>query len=111
MTEFDKFILQQFSMYCDKNQVNIHKAAELRMAGVEFVHQIENRVIDFIEWSIEDDRNKYFNEIINSIDDGMPEDFYSIDLQNAYVHLGYIIGEEISDDVADEIFSKFCMGK
>ena len=49
--------------------------------------------------------------VINSIDDGMPEDFYSIDLQNAYVHLGYIIGEEISDDVADEIFSKFCMGK
>ena len=49
--------------------------------------------------------------VINSIDNGMPEDFYSIDLQNAYVHLGYIIGEEISDDVADEIFSKFCMGK
>ena len=49
--------------------------------------------------------------VINSIDDGMPEDFYSIDLQNAYVHLGYIIGEEISDDVAEEIFSKFCMGK
>lgn len=49
--------------------------------------------------------------VINSIDEGMPEDFYSIDLQNAYVHLGYIIGEEISDDVADEIFSKFCMGK
>ena len=71
MTEFDKFILQQFSMYCVKKQVNIHKAAELRVAGAEFVHQIENRVIDFIEWSIEDDRNKYFNEIINSVDDGM----------------------------------------
>ena len=46
-----------------------------------------------------------------SIEDGMPEDFYSIDLQNAYSHLGFIIGEEIDDDVVDEIFSKFCMGK
>lgn len=49
--------------------------------------------------------------VTNSINDGMPEDFYSIDLQNAYMHLGYIIGEEMNDDVVDEIFSKFCMGK
>lgn len=47
----------------------------------------------------------------NSIADGMPEDFFSIDLQNAYLHLGFIIGEEMNDDVVDEIFSKFCMGK
>ena len=71
MNEFDKLILQEFSKYCDKNHINIHKAAELRKAGASFVHQIENRVIDFIEWSIEDDRNKLFNEIINSIDAGM----------------------------------------
>ena len=49
--------------------------------------------------------------VIQSIEDGMPEDFYSIDLQNAYLHLGFIIGEEMNDDVVDEIFSKFCMGK
>ena len=49
--------------------------------------------------------------VIDSIDNCMPEDFYSIDLQNAYSHLGFIIGEEIDDDVVDEIFSKFCMGK
>lgn len=46
-----------------------------------------------------------------SILDGMPEDFFSIDLQNAYLHLGYIIGEEVNDDLVNEIFSKFCMGK
>jgi len=49
--------------------------------------------------------------VIRSIEDGMPEDFYSIDLKNAYMHLGFITGQEIDDDVADEIFSKFCMGK
>lgn len=46
-----------------------------------------------------------------SIDDFMPEDFFYIDLKNAYIHLGYIIGEEMDDDVVNEIFSKFCMGK
>ena len=46
-----------------------------------------------------------------SIADDMPEDFYSIDLMNAYTSLGLIIGEEVEDDLAQEIFSKFCMGK
>nr|WP_296483123.1 tRNA uridine-5-carboxymethylaminomethyl(34) synthesis GTPase MnmE [uncultured Acetatifactor sp.] len=46
-----------------------------------------------------------------SIEDGMPEDFYSIDLINAYASLGRIIGEEVDDDLVEEIFSKFCMGK
>lgn len=46
-----------------------------------------------------------------SIEDGMPEDFYSIDLTNAYASLGKIIGEEVDEDVVNEIFSKFCMGK
>lgn len=46
-----------------------------------------------------------------SIEDGMPEDFYSIDLTSAYASLGKIIGEEVDEDVINEIFSKFCMGK
>lgn len=46
-----------------------------------------------------------------SIEDMMPEDFYSIDLMNAYESLGNIIGESVEDDLVNEIFSKFCMGK
>ncbi len=46
-----------------------------------------------------------------SIEDKMPEDFYSIDLMNAYSLLGSIIGEETGEDLVNEIFSKFCMGK
>ena len=46
-----------------------------------------------------------------SIEDEMPEDFYSIDLTSAYASLGKIIGEEVDEDVVNEIFSKFCMGK
>lgn len=50
-------------------------------------------------------------EVKKSLDLQMPEDFYSIDLMNAYSSLGRIIGEEVDDDLVNEIFSKFCMGK
>lgn len=51
------------------------------------------------------------NLVMDSINKNMPEDFMTIDLMSAYASLGEIIGEEISEDLADEIFSKFCMGK
>ena len=46
-----------------------------------------------------------------SIENNMPEDFYSIDLLDAYEFLGSITGETIGEDLVNEIFSKFCMGK
>lgn len=50
-------------------------------------------------------------QVIQSIHSNMPEDFYSIDLMSAYSSLGRIIGEEVGEDLINEIFSKFCMGK
>ena len=50
-------------------------------------------------------------KVIMSIDNDMPEDFYSIDLLDAYESLGSITGETIGEDLVNEIFSKFCMGK
>ena len=49
--------------------------------------------------------------VSRSIEDEMPEDFLSIDLMSAYASLGLIIGEEVEEDLVNEIFSKFCMGK
>lgn len=42
---------------------------------------------------------------------GLPEDLYTVDLMAAYTTLGMITGESVSEDLVDEIFSKFCMGK
>lgn len=49
--------------------------------------------------------------VMRSLKEHMPEDFYSIDLMSAYISLGMIIGEEVGEDLVNEIFSKFCMGK
>ena len=50
-------------------------------------------------------------KVEESIQNQMPEDFYSIDLMDAYEALGSITGETIGEDLVNEIFSKFCMGK
>lgn len=50
-------------------------------------------------------------QVVNSISLEMPEDFLTIDLMSAYVSLGFIIGEEVTEDLVNEIFSKFCTGK
>lgn len=58
-------------------------------------------------------RNAYESmiQVRTSLENSMPEDFYSIDLMSAYASLGTIIGEEVGEDLLNEIFSKFCMGK
>ena len=48
---------------------------------------------------------------MNSIECGMPEDLFTIDLMDAYAALSRIVGEDAPDALIDEIFSKFCMGK
>lgn len=50
-------------------------------------------------------------QVLQSIDDGMPEDFLSIDLMSAYERLGEIIGESVGEDLINTIFAEFCMGK
>ena len=47
----------------------------------------------------------------DSILNQMPEDFYTIDMMNAYEKAGLIIGESVEEDLVNEIFSRFCTGK
>lgn len=58
-----------------------------------------------------DDAIKSLELVKKSIEEQMPEDFYSIDLMDAYASLGSILGEEVGEDLINTIFEKFCMGK
>ncbi len=49
--------------------------------------------------------------VLRSIEEALPEDFFSIDLQDAYEALGIITGDSVEDDVVNRIFEKFCTGK
>lgn len=58
-----------------------------------------------------EEADKSLDLVRNSIKGGLPEDFFSIDLMNAYENLGKILGESVGEDLVNEIFSKFCTGK
>lgn len=58
-----------------------------------------------------EEADKSLDLVRKSILGGLPEDFFSIDLMNAYENLGKILGESVGEDLVNEIFSKFCTGK
>ncbi len=71
---------------------------EIIITNMRHVEQLKNALISL-------------QKVKESIDMDMPEDFYSIDLTDAYSALAKITGAEVSEDIVNEIISKFCVGK
>ena len=86
------------------------KIKELFLSGeIDFNHEV--MITNVRHKTAMSEALKSLSLVKQSIEDQMPEDFYSIDLMNAYEQLGTIIGESLEDDLVNEIFNKFCMGK
>lgn len=51
------------------------------------------------------------DKVESSIEMGMPEDCLAIDLHDAYGHLGMVIGESLKEEIINELFTRFCLGK
>ena len=92
MEEFENAVKEMFF------QGEISFEHEIIITNIRHKELLENTLISLLEVKI-------------SLNNHMPEDFLSIDLMNAYASLGRIIGEEVDDDLMDEIFQKFCLGK
>ncbi|MBR1471007.1 MAG: tRNA uridine-5-carboxymethylaminomethyl(34) synthesis GTPase MnmE [Lachnospiraceae bacterium] len=123
-------ILSLFETYgADKKTVSeqypvVEISAKTQNGLTELQKLLEGIFIDpFVKWDDEvsitnlrqkkelEECEKSLTNVLESIDAGMAEDFFSIDLMDAYKHLGFIIGEEVEDDLVEKIFSEFCMGK
>ena len=74
----------------------------------ELKSQIESM---FFQGKLHQEAVESLNQVLDSLHAHMPEDFYSIDLMSAYEALGSILGESVDEDVINEIFHKFCVGK
>ena len=58
-----------------------------------------------------EDAKTALKKVLFSFNENLPEDFFTVDLKNAYSFLSHIIGEEVNDDLINEIFKNFCIGK
>lgn len=113
------------SLFFDRDDLKIVRISASEGRGIS---QLEKMIHDlFFQGTIKDNPEAVITNIRHKealqeaytsllmvrqgLQDHMPEDFYSIDLMGAYTSLGHIIGEEVGDDLVQEIFSKFCMGK
>lgn len=119
--EFDRTLIEE---YVDEKDPFIFISAKYNTGIDNFINELKNmmfhgRIDSDNEMMITNERHKNDLEeclaslkcVKSSIEDGMPEDFFTIDLTNAYEYLGYIIGESLGDDLVNEIFSRFCTGK
>ena len=121
----EKEIISKFKEISKKEDFHIIKTSTKENTGIDI---FENEIKDMFfhgDISFNDEvyitnmrhkeaiRDAYESmlQVKKSLEDEMPEDFYSIDLMNAYASLGTIIGEEVGEDLVNEIFAKFCMGK
>ena len=53
----------------------------------------------------------HLDEVLTTIDQEMSPDFIVIDLRSAWEKLGEITGDTVGEDIIDQIFSQFCIGK
>ena len=118
-------VVNDDEIYSKMTQVSVIKTSTKENTGIdEFEHTVKQlffggEIAINDEIYITNQRHKQalaeayesMEMVLKSLADQMPEDFYSIDLMSAYASLGRIIGEEVGEDLVNEIFSKFCMGK
>lgn len=114
MEEVRKFTVQEIIEISAKNEKGIDKL-ENSIQAMFFQGELNFNEEIYItnirhKHALEEARDS-LRQVRKTIEMGMPEDFYTIDLMNAYEALGSIIGEAVEEDLIQTIFSEFCMGK
>jgi tRNA modification GTPase len=97
-----------------KNRVGIDKLEE-RIKGLVFQGKLsisKNNMVTSIRHKFLLDRAlENIEKAILSIEDEIPVDLISVDIREAWSSLGAITGDTVEEDIVNEIFSKFCIGK
>jgi len=114
---------EKISNYVENN--SIIEISALKQEGIE---KLENKIENLVykgdvknssEIVISNTRHrdalakahKSVMEALNAIYQKMPLDFIEVDLKNIWDYLGYINGDTVTEDLLDNIFNNFCIGK
>ena len=107
----DEFLVIEVSAKEEKGIRELEQQLKTMFLSGDLSFNDEVMITNMRQKSALQDAYMSLRKVQESIEDQMPEDFYSIDLMDAYEALGSITGETIGEDLVNEIFSKFCMGK
>jgi len=126
-SDLDEVVTEEdiFSRLSPTNQIRMIHTSMVNEEGLELLEEtlydlyVKGRLVVSDDLVLVNDRQKNalvscvhsIEQVLQSIELGLSEDFYTIDLMNAYAFLGRITGDEVEDDLANQIFEKFCMGK
>ena len=108
--DISKLIIKTSTIQHDGLQL-LEKYIESMFFSGEIIYNDEVIITNMRQKAALSDSLESLRNVIISIENEMPEDFYSIDLMSSYSSLGTMIGEEVGEDLVNEIFSKFCTGK
>jgi len=71
-----------------------------------------------VSWAVNDRQSEALTrayeslvQVQESIDSQLPLDFWTIDLRSATLALGEVCGADVAEEILDDIFSRFCIGK
>lgn len=118
----NKISVSDIQKYCDSAVFEISAKHQMGMEALEnqlkemFFHgELEFNdqvyITNVRQKTAIEQAKKALELVLESINAQIPEDFYTIDLMNAYEELGKVIGESLEEDLVNEIFANFCMGK
>ncbi|VEU80060.1 tRNA uridine-5-carboxymethylaminomethyl(34) synthesis GTPase MnmE [Haploplasma axanthum] len=112
----------------NKSKVKLADSISISTLTSDGIDKLEQEIIKTLQ--LEDLNNSDFNflsnarhiqkvkeaktsleSVLEAINNEMPVDIYAIDLTNAWNMLGDIIGVRYEDELIDQLFSKFCLGK
>ena len=99
------------SALLETGKENLEKQIQTMFFGGELVFNDEVIITNARHKEALRQASESLSLVLSSIEDQMPEDFITIDLMDACDKLGSITGESVREDVINEIFSKFCVGK
>ena len=104
-------VVLQISAKTGEGLEELSRLIEEKVYGGELKGDEASFVTDVREADILRRASEYLSNALKTIENGMSADFVSIDLRSAWETLGEITGETVGEDIIDEIFSRFCLGK
>lgn len=118
-TENEAYLKKEFETFPEVLFISAKEKRNIEELKKQLIHLFDNRAVNVTETIVTNARhvealrntNKSLIKILDGLNHNIPGDLLAIDIRAALHYLGEITGEVTTDDLLENIFSKFCIGK